>query len=340
MLERESIDRYRIPATLPNRPRMVRSCCPGRRNIDLDEFISGVKGFRLELLQIDQGAFRADGLQAHLGNILLGTARLERAFVQTWTSPKQSMTIAVRTSQAPALWQAVSLRPSDLLIAGPETEIELVSRPGFGIASASFPYQELRRAAESHGCPFVVERTECILVRLPTAKAAREIRTAVQTLTSELLARPPGARDPKWKQAKRNDLLHRMALTVSSGVPFDRSKHNTERAQVLEQAVLAIRQRSADALTVADLCHVTGASARTLHYGFVERYGLPPARFMKAYRLNGARRDIGRIASQESKISDVANRWGFWHLGQFARDYRHWFGELPSETCHRNQLEI
>jgi AraC family transcriptional regulator, ethanolamine operon transcriptional activator len=31
-------------------------------------------------------------------------------------------------------------------------------------------------------------------------------------------------------------------------------------------------------------------------------------------------------------IGDIANTWGFWHMGQFAADYRRQFGELPSET--------
>ena len=32
------------------------------------------------------------------------------------------------------------------------------------------------------------------------------------------------------------------------------------------------------------------------------------------------------------RVSDVVNDWGFWHMGQFAADYRKLFGELPSET--------
>jgi AraC family ethanolamine operon transcriptional activator len=35
------------------------------------------------------------------------------------------------------------------------------------------------------------------------------------------------------------------------------------------------------------------------------------------------------------KVVDVANRWGFWHMGQLAADYRRQFGELPSETLRR-----
>jgi len=38
-------------------------------------------------------------------------------------------------------------------------------------------------------------------------------------------------------------------------------------------------------------------------------------------------------------VADVANRHGFWHMGQFAKDYRKTFGELPSETLKRSRVE-
>jgi AraC family ethanolamine operon transcriptional activator len=34
-------------------------------------------------------------------------------------------------------------------------------------------------------------------------------------------------------------------------------------------------------------------------------------------------------------IQDIASHWGFWHLSQFAQDYRQLFGELPSDTLHK-----
>ena len=38
--------------------------------------------------------------------------------------------------------------------------------------------------------------------------------------------------------------------------------------------------------------------------------------------------------SQQSKVGirDIANRYGFWHMGQFAADYKKLFGELLSKT--------
>ena len=42
-----------------------------------------------------------------------------------------------------------------------------------------------------------------------------------------------------------------------------------------------------------------------------------------------------RAADETEGVADIANGWGFWHMGQFAADYRRQFGELPSETLAR-----
>jgi AraC family ethanolamine operon transcriptional activator len=35
-------------------------------------------------------------------------------------------------------------------------------------------------------------------------------------------------------------------------------------------------------------------------------------------------------------IIELAGIQGFWHMGQFAADYRRIYGELPSDTLKRN----
>jgi len=47
------------------------------------------------------------------------------------------------------------------------------------------------------------------------------------------------------------------------------------------------------------------------------------------------RRELRRADSSLASVSDVAERYGFWHLSQFAADYRWLFGELPSETLRK-----
>ncbi len=63
---------------------------------------------------------------------------------------------------------------------------------------------------------------------------------------------------------------------------------------------------------------------------------VPHTRNAPRYRASLAGSDVRMAYCRRSdpsiKIADVvANPWGFWHLGQFAADFRRQFGELPSQ---------
>jgi len=90
-------------------------------------------------------------------------------------------------------------------------------------------------------------------------------------------------------------------------------------------------------LTVSDLCTQIGVSAPTIYRAFREEFGVGPKQYIQFRRLCGVRQQLLSQDNRES-IADVANRWGFWHMGQFAADYRRHFGELPSETSHRSEV--
>jgi AraC family ethanolamine operon transcriptional activator len=105
----------------------------------------------------------------------------------------------------------------------------------------------------------------------------------------------------------------------------------------MKAALAAIRDRPGEILSIGDLCRITKASERTMHYAFIERFSLSPAHYMKIQRLNGVRKELCGEHAPLMNIADVANKWGFWHLGQFARDYRNLFCELPSATYKRKR---
>lgn len=87
-------------------------------------------------------------------------------------------------------------------------------------------------------------------------------------------------------------------------------------------------------LTVSELCSQIGVSAPTLYRAFQESLNVSPKQYIQIRRLCAVRQQLFEL-DNSSKIADVANGWGFWHMGQFAADYRQHFGELPSETLAR-----
>ncbi|MCF8479597.1 MAG: helix-turn-helix domain-containing protein [Rhodospirillum sp.] len=87
--------------------------------------------------------------------------------------------------------------------------------------------------------------------------------------------------------------------------------------------------------TLSDMCAHVGVSERTLQYSFQDQVGMTPVAYLRVTRLNQARLDLTFPSSADITVTDVAMRWGFLHLGYFAKAYRDLFGETPSETLNR-----
>ena len=107
-----------------------------------------------------------------------------------------------------------------------------------------------------------------------------------------------------------------------------------QRARVVRRAEEFLQAHLGDPLSLLDLCREVAVSERTLHYAFREVRGLSPMAYFKASRLNAVRRELKAAPAGTASVHAIARRWGFWHTGEFAADYRRQFGELPSETFH------
>jgi AraC family ethanolamine operon transcriptional activator len=119
------------------------------------------------------------------------------------------------------------------------------------------------------------------------------------------------------------------ALPASEPVAVPARPRQQSIVSEAREYVLAHRER---AVNVPELCERLHVSRRTLQYCFQDVLGMAPATYLRAIRLNGARRDLSNASHDARSVQDVAAAWGFWHLSQFATDYRKLFGVRPSET--------
>jgi AraC family ethanolamine operon transcriptional activator len=124
-------------------------------------------------------------------------------------------------------------------------------------------------------------------------------------------------------------LSHPPALSQPHGDRLDIPP--ARRGHIVRDARDLVTQWPDGYTSVEELCRTLGISRRALQYSFQETLGLKPATYLRAVRMNGARRAIRDARS----VAEAATLWGFWHFGRFARDYRTMFGELPSETFRR-----
>lgn len=99
----------------------------------------------------------------------------------------------------------------------------------------------------------------------------------------------------------------------------------------VRQAEMLILSEPGATYSPASLARCIGVSRRSLFRGFQRLRGYGPMEAVRRARLLRVRRDLLAADSRE-KVTDVAMRWGFYHLGRFSGLYSEHFGELPSET--------
>jgi transcriptional regulator GlxA family with amidase domain len=82
----------------------------------------------------------------------------------------------------------------------------------------------------------------------------------------------------------------------------------------------------------AELAEVAGVSIRSLSRAFMKRHGVGPMKFLKQRRLEAVRMELMNAQPKNTKVSDVALRYGFTELGKFSLLYKSIYNEKPSET--------
>src|SRR5215475_1816936 len=103
----------------------------------------------------------------------------------------------------------------------------------------------------------------------------------------------------------------------------------------IRRAVETMRANVGHRWSVTQLAEVAEVSPRTLQRQFMRFFGKSPQAVWHEIGLEQARYELLRGAGG-GRVSDVALRCGFPHLGRFSADYRRRYREAPSSTLKRH----
>lgn len=126
-----------------------------------------------------------------------------------------------------------------------------------------------------------------------------------------------------------SSLLYSHRSNYSDQLVGDSSKER----RVVREAVDFIERNLSRPISVQDVAEAAGVSLRTLQAFFAEDLQQTPSAFIRNRRLERVRADLADAPpGSATTVTNVANRWGFTHLGRFATKYHERFGESPSQT--------
>jgi len=260
---------------------------------------------------------------------------LSHSVHQQGETPSQLVTFGFPESPSQMIWDGRGIPCPAMFDFNGASGYDAVSGRAFFGVTVSFPKEKISRIAER----LKLRPTRLIGSNLPRLLfgenlALGEFRQYLHGLCRSF----PNAKAPKDRHLAMVELDEEFPVRLITALAESRSELCDQplkaRQKGLRLALEFIDENCQHNPSISGICAATGLSWRSLDRAFKECFGIGPKRYLMNLRLIQARRQL-KSAPPTTKVVDVANDLGFWHMGDFAREYRKIFGELPTESVKR-----
>lgn len=304
---------------------------------DPDEIAERFTHWNARYEQLSHGKFVGAITECWVNDIQIFEEVLSQQIFMTGSSRPDSVSIGVLSSlSGNAIWHGEAFNMDHVACMSQQENLELNTPNNSRMLSVSIPFYLFPDTIdeEAHESNFkkLVMGEHANFVCDP--RLAQEVRDKLQGLIDSLRQHPE-----RFSSSQVQRILTSEVIGLAEDYAV--SAHAKPIAPSLEKASRVVRMarefvesKPDTPVSVLELCQVTFTSRRTLQYCFEKIVGVSPAAYLKMIRLNAVKRELSH-ASALTSVSDVAAQWGFWHLSQFASDYRKSFGVLPSDTLKK-----
>jgi AraC family ethanolamine operon transcriptional activator len=304
-----------------------------RRFEDIEELNDVVQGWDFEFHQLKAGRSPAELLQLGRPEFMLTRFYFEQPYGQHGCTAHDALTIGlIEEGMDEVTTPDGAVQQDDILCFPSGRELSAVSRPRFKGYSLSISNILLNEVAESCGLQVDASIGTVQQVLHCSRSNMNTIRRELRRISRSLVQIKTAENSSEIIRDLEFNLIRHLLLAITDSRPSDRLKLTNRRLIVLQRAQDYMEANINKPITVLELAQASGSCVRTLEYVFRDYFDITPKAYLKSRRLVAVRHELLRSLHSKSSINDIANRWGFWHMSQFATDYRRFFGELPSET--------
>lgn len=302
---------------------------------DFDDFAESVT-WDLEFSQLSHGKFQADFVFTGDMDIQIAETRFNCTLLQRGAVPN-GFTFAVHhPDSAPILWRYLDFPANGIIVFPENKEHQGISHPCHHPFIVTISETFLYTVAKEIGLPdlgqFVIKGE----IRLCAPPSIRRIQNFLGTLCNRLRHGGEACVKTVLDHATKWNVARLLLQALARSIQIRSRKRNfSRRKQIADRVMGCVDADLGQPPNLSELCHIAGVDERTLRNIFYERFLLSPMKYIKYHRLNAVRSALKEMDTRKCSIADIANEKGFWHMGQFASDYKFLFGELPSQTLKR-----
>ena len=304
---------------------------------DPDELKQVIDSAQITHTLVQGGRLRFDLQRLQLGSGTLDCGLYGSAILAEGDFPAQAVAVGmVVEGPGPILRNGEFNRLHSVQLYGENAEISYRAEPETRWMVYAIDRATLQEASiELTGRPLPIPETGSISVDPSPETGTVLARTIFETLSVAASASESSATAALAKRLQERlhyDITRAVASAQSQERQSRIARERARRRQIVSRAEEFLRANLSEPFSLSGLADATGVGARQVQYHFQKIYGMTPLVWFRSRKLAGIRAELKRRGGSDTRVTDVAMDWGFYHLGRFSREYRRLFGEKPSDT--------
>lgn len=304
-----------------------------------EELIHAVPGVSLRATPTCPGSFSAAAITLRLNGLVFQAGTCAPAIIMGQATPGSSVVHLPYAGTETFILNGRAMAPGLVALYGGGAVLERVSRQTTCHAALILPMEEAESLlAPSSTSPLLRPAGHAMMQthRPPWLRVIRLAEAVAKTIESDAAT----FLEPEARRSLRASLVNAFGEMISgdeeSGAPRQ-MRISPARKRIVNVVDDYLVVNTSRPIYTEDLCSVLKISPARLADAFRTSFGVTPHRFLKLRRLAMVRAALRGPEGPVPLVRSVAHAHGFWHLGQFARDYRAMYGETPSETLARSR---
>lgn len=301
---------------------------------DFDDLANALHHWNIEIRQLEQAKINDTVVQLKVNNIYMGHAQFTGKTQQIGQIPPGRTFVFHRGEASKLLWRKKDIPLAALMIFPIASQLDVVTK---GLTNTPHTITVPEEILTSRLTPdekkvytHIVSTQDVLMIQKPEMQNFQNIFDKYIESAEE---NPLLVDNGNFQACMEEELLSALISALFSQQSDDNHFTLLQKDVIWDKIETHIEKHKARVIKVSELCHIAGISERSLYRIFEKRFGVTPKAYLNKLRLNGVRTDLKNTSKAKMKIADIANNWGYWHMGQFASDYKQLFGELPSQTA-------
>ncbi len=304
---------------------------------DFDHFSEIIHSWDIDFLQLDGGTFHAKFNQMVLPEIHIGRTNFDCHMDQKGSSPDDmwSFVIIGEKSSMFKFNHEITQSTSTMLIYSPGAEINAVSYDGFQIYVLAVTREHLQKLTQELGLDEIEEKLSKIDRVELKPEQANLLREQLRDILDDASSLKHKAITKEGKNLLLNFLPIKFLKEIGAQIGCAEDKIVKEKHFMYLEARAYMHTHLREQIGIEEISKKVNLSVRSLRNYFQEELGTSPKQYLTALRLTKIRDELKVLPLEKGVVERTARQFGFQHMGRFSKNYKDFFGELPSKTLKK-----